>query len=85
MLSALMRRQARSNNSLEAFHQYITYERRARHPDKVILQGVSERAIAEAAQRRSRNEPGAPEALATFWIDYLDDLVGPTCYIYARN
>jgi hypothetical protein len=70
--------QVQAGNSLESYHRYLGYERRARHLDAFILKGVNERAIAEAARRRAKDEQGAQEALVTFWVDYLDDLVSCT-------
>jgi len=65
----------KSQNSLEAFNQYIGYERRARHPDIFVTRGIYERAIAEAARRRFEGENGAEEALRVFWTGYGDALV----------
>ncbi|KAJ4482272.1 hypothetical protein J3R30DRAFT_3681497 [Lentinula aciculospora] len=61
-----------SNNSLEAFGRYITYERRAKYPDLAITSAVYERAISEAAKRKFHGEPGAEEALRAFWVGYSD-------------
>ncbi|KAF8195410.1 hypothetical protein BJ912DRAFT_956851 [Pholiota molesta] len=63
-----------SGGSLEAYHQYIGYERRAKYPDIFVTRGVHERAISEAAKRRFSGEPGSEEALRVFWTSYLDAL-----------
>ncbi|KZV73245.1 hypothetical protein PENSPDRAFT_627695 [Peniophora sp. CONT] len=60
--------------SLDAYAQYAAYERRAKKPDFVILSGIYERAIAEAAKRRFAGEYGAEEALRAFWTGYGDAL-----------
>ena len=67
--------QANTNGSLEAYQQYIGYERRAKHPDIFVTRGIYERAISEAARRRFSGEPGAEEALRMFWTSYCDALV----------
>ncbi|KAF9483427.1 hypothetical protein BDN70DRAFT_799974 [Pholiota conissans] len=64
-----------SGGSLEAYHQYIGYERRAKYPDIFVTRGIHERAISEAAKRRFAEEIGAEGALRTFWTSYLDALV----------
>jgi hypothetical protein len=46
-----------------------------KNPDMFILQGLFERAIAEAARRRFVGEAGAEEALRSFWGGYCDVLV----------
>ncbi|KAK7469083.1 Splicing factor [Stygiomarasmius scandens] len=61
-------------NTLDAFVQYISYERKAKYPDMMVMTAVYERAIAEAAKRRFNDEPGAEEALRTFWTGYCDAL-----------
>jgi hypothetical protein len=58
-----------------AYSQYIGYERRAKHPDLFVTRGIYERAIAEAAKRRSNGESGAEESLRIFWSGYGDALV----------
>ncbi|KAA1469781.1 hypothetical protein DENSPDRAFT_835444 [Dentipellis sp. KUC8613] len=63
---------AQANYSLAAYEYYIEYERRARKPDLSILSTIYERAIAEAAKRRHIGEPGAEEALTSFWLGYSD-------------
>ncbi|KAF9527604.1 hypothetical protein CPB83DRAFT_934295 [Crepidotus variabilis] len=65
-----------TQNSLEAFNQYITYERRAKHPDLFVTRGIYERAISEAAKRRFHGEAGAEDALRLFWMGYCDVLPG---------
>ena len=40
-----------------------------------ILAALYERAIAEADKRRFAQEPGADQALNTFWLGYFDALV----------
>jgi hypothetical protein len=44
-------------------------------PDVFIIQGLYERAIAEAARRRFAGEAGAEEVLRSFWGGYCDILV----------
>ncbi|KDR82688.1 hypothetical protein GALMADRAFT_57506 [Galerina marginata CBS 339.88] len=61
-----------SGGALEAYNQYIGYERRARYPDLFVTRGIYERAIAEAAKRRFAGEVGAEEALRMFWASYCD-------------
>ncbi|KAJ3764333.1 hypothetical protein EV360DRAFT_77444 [Lentinula raphanica] len=63
-----------SQNSLEAFAQYIAYERRAKYPDLLLTSSVYERAISEAAKRKFLGEPNAEEALRVFWVGYSDAL-----------
>ncbi|EIN12540.1 hypothetical protein PUNSTDRAFT_81810 [Punctularia strigosozonata HHB-11173 SS5] len=63
-----------SNNSLHAYAEYITYERRARYLDLLVASGVFERAIAEAAKRRFHGEAEGEPALRAFWAQYLDTL-----------
>jgi hypothetical protein len=46
-----------------------------KNPDLFIIQGLYERAIAEAARRRFVGEAGAEEALRLFWGGYCDVLV----------
>ncbi|KAF5389233.1 hypothetical protein D9757_003432 [Collybiopsis confluens] len=65
---------SRSQNSLEAFAQYIGYERRAKNPDLMTTSAVYERALHEAAKRRFLGEYGAEEALRSFWTGYSDAL-----------
>ncbi|KAH7885374.1 hypothetical protein F5I97DRAFT_1378091 [Phlebopus sp. FC_14] len=60
--------------SLEAYTQYLTFERRAKNPDVFVLTGLYERAIADAAERRFVGEDGAEQALRVFWTGYLDFL-----------
>jgi squamous cell carcinoma antigen recognized by T-cells 3 len=60
---------------MDAFYDYITYERKAYNPDINVMSTVYERAIAEAARRRFNGEPGAEDALRMFWTGYLDVLV----------
>ncbi|KAG2010078.1 RNA-binding protein Prp24 [Coprinopsis cinerea AmutBmut pab1-1] len=61
-----------SNNSLDSFAQYISFERRARYPDLLSTRGIYERAITEAASRRHKGEQGSEQALRAFWAGYLD-------------
>jgi hypothetical protein len=68
----IIRSQKQTNNSLDSFSSYITYERRAKNPDLLVTRGVYERAIAEAARRLFARESGADIALDTFWGGYLD-------------
>ncbi|TFK27991.1 RNA-binding protein Prp24 [Coprinopsis marcescibilis] len=63
-----------SNNSLDVYAQYVAYERKGRTIDPVAAPGIYERAIAEAANRRHKGEPGAEAALAAFWPGYLDTM-----------
>ncbi|KAF8964174.1 hypothetical protein BDZ97DRAFT_1816638 [Flammula alnicola] len=63
-----------SGGSLESYHQYIGYERRAKYPDTFVTCGVYERGISEAAKRRFSGEAGAEEALRMFWASYCDAL-----------
>ncbi|KAJ2935129.1 hypothetical protein H1R20_g1982, partial [Candolleomyces eurysporus] len=63
---------SQSNNSLESYASYITYERRAKNPDLLVTRGIYERAIAEAAKQAFHKQPGAEVALSTFWAGYLD-------------
>ncbi|KAJ3976364.1 hypothetical protein EV361DRAFT_968793 [Lentinula raphanica] len=63
-----------SQNSLEAFAQYIAYERRAKYPDLLLTSSVYERAISEAAKRKFLGESNAEEALRVFWVGYSDAL-----------
>ncbi|VDB84644.1 unnamed protein product [Peniophora sp. CBMAI 1063] len=65
---------AQAGYSLDAYAQYLAYERRAKKPDFIILSGIYERAISEAAKRRFAGEYGAEEALRTFWAGYADAL-----------
>ncbi|CAL1712564.1 unnamed protein product [Somion occarium] len=60
--------------SLEGYNYYITSELRPKKQDLFILTTLYERAVAEADKRRWKGEPGAEEALRTFWIGYLDFL-----------
>ncbi|KAJ8080386.1 Splicing factor [Marasmius tenuissimus] len=59
---------------LETYSRYILHERRARYVDLLLMSTVYERAIAEAARRRFKEEAGAELALRTFWCGYLDAL-----------
>ncbi|KAF9257513.1 hypothetical protein L218DRAFT_910382 [Marasmius fiardii PR-910] len=63
-----------SGNSLEVYSRYALHERRAKNVDLLLMSTVYERAIAEAAQRRFREETGAESALRLFWCGYLDAL-----------
>ncbi|KAH6912804.1 RNA-binding protein Prp24 [Coprinopsis sp. MPI-PUGE-AT-0042] len=65
---------AQNNNSLDAFAYYIAFEKRSRNPDLLCTRGVYERAIAEAATRVLKDEPGAVVALESFWAGYLDSM-----------
>lgn len=67
--------QADSIGSLEAYHQAINYERRAKHPDIFVTRGIYERALTEAAKRQFSGETGAHQALKMFWSSYCDALV----------
>ncbi|KIM54604.1 hypothetical protein SCLCIDRAFT_136495 [Scleroderma citrinum Foug A] len=60
--------------SLDAYAQYIAFERRQKILDGFVLVGLYERAITEAAKHRFSGEPGAEAVLRTFWIGYLDFL-----------
>ena len=75
--------QAQSGFSLEGYAYYIASERRAKKLDMFILKGLYERAIAEADKRRFAGEPGAEQALQSFWTDYVGLLVraAPECYV----
>jgi hypothetical protein len=64
-----------SGFALEAYARYLSYERRAKNPDLLVMGAVYERAIAEAAKRRFDGEPGAEETLRAFWTGYCDTLV----------
>ncbi|KAI0257869.1 hypothetical protein BC834DRAFT_926935 [Gloeopeniophorella convolvens] len=64
----------KSGNSLYAYQNYIAYEHRAKQPDLIILSNIHERAIAEAAKRRSAGEAGAEEALRLWWASYVDGM-----------
>lgn len=46
-----------------------------KNTDMLIVTGLYERAIAEAAKRRFGGEQGAEEALRAFWGGYCDVLV----------
>ncbi|KAK0449212.1 hypothetical protein EV421DRAFT_1780622 [Armillaria borealis] len=61
-----------SHFSLESYSSYIAYENRARYPDLLVMGGLYERAIAEAAKRKFAGEAGAEEALRSFWVGYCD-------------
>ena len=69
------RHQKSSGYSLEAYNNYIGYERRAKYFDVFCIQGIYERAIAEAAKKRFSGHPGSEEALQVFWAGYCDALV----------
>ncbi|KAK1236238.1 Splicing factor [Marasmius sp. AFHP31] len=60
--------------SLETYSRYILHERRAKYVDLLLMSTVYERAIAEAAKRRFKEEAGAELALRAFWCGYLDAL-----------
>lgn len=66
--------QAQSGYSLEGYAYYIASERRKK-PDLFVVQGLYERAIAEADKRRWNGETTAEAALRSFWAGYLDVLV----------
>ena len=59
----------------------MAYELRAKRPDLHILSNIHERAIAEAAKRRTSSEAGAEEALRLWWASYVDCMV---CYRVAQ-
>ncbi|KAK0188159.1 hypothetical protein F5146DRAFT_1141608 [Armillaria mellea] len=61
-----------SHFSLESYSSYVAYENRARYPDLLVMGGLYERAIAEAAKRKFAGEAGAGEALGSFWVGYCD-------------
>ncbi|KAK0221961.1 hypothetical protein IW262DRAFT_1448129 [Armillaria fumosa] len=61
-----------SHFSLESYSNYVAYENRARYPDLLVMGGLYERAIAEAAKRKFSGEAGAEEALRSFWVGYCD-------------
>ncbi|KAK0464624.1 uncharacterized protein EV420DRAFT_1263469 [Desarmillaria tabescens] len=61
-----------SNFSLESYASYVAYENRARYPELLVMGGLYERAIAEAAKRKFAGEAGAEDALRSFWIGYCD-------------
>lgn len=61
-----------SNFSLESYASYIAYENRARYPELLVMSGLYERAIAEAAKRKFAGEAGADDALRSFWVGYCD-------------
>ncbi|KAI0726224.1 RNA-binding protein Prp24 [Fomitopsis betulina] len=64
---------AQSGYSLEGYAYYIASERRKK-PDLFVVQGLYERAIAEADKRRWNGETTAEAALRSFWAGYLDVL-----------
>jgi hypothetical protein len=64
-----------SQYPLQAFNEYILYERRAKHPDLFVTRGVYERAIAEAAKQRFDGQANAEDILHVFWAGYCDALV----------
>lgn len=45
----------------------------------MCTRGVYERAVAEAATRVLKDEPGAVLALESFWAGYLDSMVSSGC------
>ncbi|KAK0201693.1 hypothetical protein DFS33DRAFT_1375245 [Desarmillaria ectypa] len=61
-----------SRFSLESYASYVAYENRARYPELLVMSGLYERAIAEAAKRKFAGEAGAEEALRSFWVGYCD-------------
>ncbi|KAK0503883.1 hypothetical protein EDD18DRAFT_1411611 [Armillaria luteobubalina] len=61
-----------SHFSLESYSKYVAYENRARYPDLLVMGGVYECAIAEAAKRKFAGEASAEEALRSFWVGYCD-------------
>jgi len=63
-----------SGFSPEAYAHYLTVERRAKHPDTLIVSTTYERAIAEAAKRRFKGEVAAEQMLRMFWAGYCDAL-----------
>lgn len=65
----------KAKSSLEAYAYYIGWEKRAKNIDLVVLKGLYERAIAEAARRRFQGEVGAEAMLGAFWGGYCDVLV----------
>ncbi len=67
--------QVQSHFSLESYSGYVAYENRARYPDLLVMGGLYERAIAEAAKRKFAGEAGAEEALRSFWVGYCDAVV----------
>jgi len=69
---------------LDAYVQYIAFERRQKNPDDFVLVGLYERAITEAAKHRFSGEPGAEATLRTFWIGYLDFLVSRKILYFVR-
>jgi hypothetical protein len=64
-----------SQYSLQAFNEYILYERRAKHPDLFVTRGIYERAIAEAAKQRFNGQSNVEDILRIFWAGYCDSLV----------
>jgi hypothetical protein len=58
-----------SQYSLQAFNEYILYERRAKHPDLFVTRGVYERAIAEAAKQRFNGLASVEDILRIFGQD----------------
>ncbi|KAI0820419.1 RNA-binding protein Prp24 [Trametes gibbosa] len=64
----------RSGFSLDGYAYYLSAERRRKSPDIFVLKPLYERAISEAEKRRFDGEPGAEEALRSFWTGYVDFL-----------
>ncbi|OJT12790.1 hypothetical protein TRAPUB_10625 [Trametes pubescens] len=60
--------------SLEGYAYYLGVERRRKTPDIFVVKPLYERAIAEADKRRLNGEPGAEDALRSFWTGYVDFL-----------
>lgn len=67
--------QVNSQHSLQAFNEYIRYERHAKHPDLFVTCGIYERAIAEAAKQIFNGQANSEEVLPIFWTGYCDALV----------
>ncbi|KAH9851597.1 RNA-binding protein Prp24 [Lenzites betulinus] len=63
-----------SGFSLEGYAYYLSAERRRKSPDIFVLKPLYERAISEADKRRFSGEPGAEDALRSFWTGYVDFL-----------
>ncbi|KIY44769.1 hypothetical protein FISHEDRAFT_50684 [Fistulina hepatica ATCC 64428] len=61
-------------NDLDSYNNFCVYERRAKYLDRLVLVGIHERAIAEAARRLFEGQPGAEEALRSFWTGLCDSL-----------
>jgi hypothetical protein len=75
----------KSQYSLQAFNEYILYERRAKHPDIFVTRGIYERAIAEAAKQRFNGQANVEDILRIFWAGYYDSLVSPLTSLFVSS